>query len=147
MYCRPLVHGQCHWMKAEALLAGKANSDLSPGPPGFTKCSQMPAFKRLAGFYPPVIALSHAEARVSFASHIARNREPIKTAWLMLICSLQKAGRVHNFPCDFFSCFFFFPETHLTLDKFIYRGLFTCAGQFLKKGAQSLLQSFFKKSL
>lgn len=147
MYCRPLVHGQCHWMKAEALLAGKANSDLSPRPPGFTKCSQMPAFKRLAGFYPPVIALSHAEARVSFASHIARNREPIKTAWLMLICSLQKAGRVHNFPCDFFLVFFFF-QKHIWpwISSFIQVYLL-CAGQFLKERAQSLLQSLKKKSL
>lgn len=80
----------------------KEKPNMSWGPPGFTKCSQMPAFKRLAGFYPPVIAVSQAEARVSFDSHIARARDQIKTAWLMLICSLHKAGRVRNFPCDFF---------------------------------------------
>lgn len=83
-------------------LCRKEKPNMSWGPPGFTKCSQMPAFKRLAGFYPPVIAVSQAEARVSFDSHIARARDQIKTAWLMLICSLHKAGRVRNFPCDFF---------------------------------------------
>lgn len=114
----------------------KEKPNTSWGLPGFTKCSQMPAFKRLAGFYPPVIAVSQAEARVSFASHITRAWDQIKTAWFMLICSLHRAGRVRNFPCDFF---FLQKDIWPWVSSFIEVYLLALASFLRRKRACSLL--------